>query len=299
MNKVPSLGQVIYYRANKEIPVGIPTVVIASNTLYALYKTAKNKFLLITPKAQINVNGLTAQNLANDGQVVKIEMGESKTIKEKGILEQLLFEVESTIEPSETDPVMVPDISLDQKVDRYLVRYEREAIPTSAIYNVPLSPYESKNPYESKKSSKGLLEFLLFEQEPGENPVGNVDIGGGFGDFGNLGGEIPLTSGEENMASPKPKSPPIINTPKINLSSYCRSVARLIENYEALLDPKTTIFNRAKEYIRVNYDDATAKMFEEIMIEHFGINPQPPQRDQKMAPPAANAIYGGGSAGVG
>jgi hypothetical protein len=68
---------------------------------------------------------------------------------------------------------------------------------------------------------------------------------------------------------------------------------------EALMDPKSTIFNRAKEYVRVNYDEATAKMFEEVMTEQFGVQPKPPERDQRMAPAASNAIYAGGGGGGG
>jgi hypothetical protein len=252
----------------------------------------------------------------------------TKTTKQKGILETLLFkEAESAIEPSETDPVEIPDVSLDQKVDKYLVRYEREAIPTSSVYDVDMmagqaeinaanqgpgmatggttsgGPAAPLPPYESKKiNNKGLLESLLFEQEPGEDPTAAAGAADPTATdpttAGGLGAD-PTAGGDPMAGAAGPKSPPVIDTPKMNLNSYCRAVARLIENYEALLDPKTTIFNRAKEYIRVNYDEATAKMFEEIMTERLGVNPQPPERDKRMAPPAANAIYGAGGGAAG
>ena len=317
MIELPSMGQVNYYRAQKEIPVGNPPVVITNNTLYALYKTAKNKFMLITPKTQTNIDGLAAQHLAQSGQLVKKEMAEGKMVK-KGILESLLFEAESAIQPSETDPVVVADVSLDQKVDKYLVRYEREAIPSSAVYDTDMAgqadinaanstmggagaggPQAPLPPYESKQRKTGLLENLLFEadDDAGGDPGGGLG-GGGFGGGTGAGGGDDLGGGLDDSgadaAPQEPKSPPVIDTPKMNMNSYCRAVARLIENYEALMDPKTTIFNRAKEYVRVNYDEATAKMFEEVMTEQFGVQPKPPERDQRQAPPASNAIYSGG-----
>lgn len=311
--ELPGMGQVNYYRAQSEIPVGNPAVVIPNNTLFALWNTAKNKFVLITSKTQTNIDGLAAQHIVNSGQFVKKEMGESKMMKSKGILEGL-FEAESAIAPSETDPVVVPDVSLDQKVDKYLVRYEREAIPTSAIYDTdaavqtdvnaansgaggpaaPLAPYESKRP-----KGKGLLESMLFEADPAEDPLADPAAGGLGADPAAGGAPDPLADpGAAPAAAAAPKAPPVIDTPKMNMNSYCRAVARLVENYEALLNPKTTILNRAKEYIRVNYDEATAKMFEEVMEEQFGIQSQQPERDQRMAPHAGNAIYsGGGTAG--
>lgn len=317
--ELPGMGQVNYYRAQSEIPVGNPPVVIPNNTLFALWNTAKNKFVLITPKTQTNIDGLAAQHLADSGQFVKKEMGESKNMtKSKGILEGLFAEAESAIEPSETDPVVVPDVSLDQKVDKYLVRYEREAIPTSAVYDTDMAtqadvtaansggentggPAAPPPPYESRRpKGKGLLEAILFEADPAEDPLADP-AAGGLGADPAAGGAPPdpLADPTAPVADPAaPKAPPVIDTPKMNMNSYCRAVARLVENYEALLDPKTTILNRAKEYIRVNYDEATAKMFEEVMEGQFGIQSKPPERDQRMAPHAGNAIYsGGGTAG--
>lgn len=317
MIELPEMGQVYYYRSDQEIPVGNPAVVIPSNTMYALYKTAKNKFMLITPKVQTNVDGLAAQDIAQAGGLVKKEMAENKKTAHKGILESLLFEAESAIKPAETDPVVVQDVSLDQKVDKYLVRYERESIPSSAMYDTEMAgntnvatpeggnvnaggPNPAPAKHESKKpANKGILESILFEADPGLDPTadaGGGDLGGfGGGDAGAGGDDAPATSPDAGA----PKSPPVIDTPKMNMNSYCRAVARLVDNYEALLDPKTTIFNRAKEYIRVNYDEATAKMFEEVMEQQFGVTPTPAQRDQRMAPPAANAIYSGGGGGGG
>lgn len=310
---LPDLGTVAYYTAN----TAVPGVVAAGNT-YALVRSAQNKFLLITKQTQKNVDLLQAQELAQMGNFVKKGLPETKKPKKKGLLETLLFEAESAIAPSETDPVNVPDVSLDQKVDRYLVRYEKEAIPTSDDYavdgQVQARVNAAGNPqgvalgngqpvqFESKRPRKGLLESLLFEApgDPGEeeDPMaagGDPAAAGGMGaDPMAAGGDMGLGADPAagGAAPAAPAAPPVIDTPKMNMNNYTRAVARLINNYEALMDPKTTILNRAKEYIRVNYDEATATMFEQTMQEQFGISATREERDQRDAPGAVGAIYG-------
>jgi hypothetical protein len=68
-------------------------------------------------------------------------------------------------------------------------------------------------------------------------------------------------------------TPPVFNTPTINLNDFARSVARLINNFEPLLDPKTVLLNRAEAYVAANYDAQTAKHFNEIMEQNYGLHP--------------------------
>lgn len=325
---LPTPGQVFYYRSDDEIPVG--STIVAANTLFALYNLGKGRFQLITKKEVKNIDAAVAQNVSQFGvqqpqikEVAENMKKQKEKKKEKGILETVLFEVETTIAPSETDPVNVPDVSLDQKVDRYLVRYERESIPTSAQYNTdiisqnqqPATPGTMpQNPGSGPSFSppalgeqRGILSTLLFQEAPGglgsppEGDIGGGDpfAGGGSGpdSSATLGNDLPDDGGGDDQQN-KQKSPPIVDTPKINLNNYCRSVARLIENYEALLNPKLTLFNRAKEYVRVNYDEGTAKMFDETMRQTFNINPESEEkRDTSQAPHGVGGIYGGGSSG--
>lgn len=333
---LPANGQVFYYMADDEIPAG--KTIISPNTMFALYNLGKGRFQLLTKKEVVNIDAQMAQHLSQLGVHQPQIKENKKTMKkptkknksEKGILENILFEVESTIAPSETDPVQVPaDISLDQKVDRYLVRYERESIPTSAQYNTDLvsQTQNQANPATIAAGSRGepslapptlgeekglLLASLLFLEAPedmgapggGADPFaagGGVDAvsGGGMDAAGGLG-MPPGDDGSGDGGQSKQKSPPIVDTPKINLNNYCRSVARLVENYEALLNPKLTIFNRAKEYVRVNYDEATAKMFDETMRQTFNINPEGEEKfDDTQAPHGVGGIYGGGVGGGG
>lgn len=310
MTILPDLGKIAYYRAWESYPN-----LIINDEMFALAHHNDKYFLLITKQSQKNITAAQARELASMSEFVKMGLVETKK-PTAGILESLLFEAESAIAPSETDPVVVQDVSLDQKVDRYLVRYEKEAIPSSDSYEVDGAVQQrvnsAENPqgvalgngqpvqFESRRKTSGLLESMLFEAPGDPPPEDQGGLAGGLG--GDLGGggapDMGGDLGGGNAPAPAaPPAPPVIDTPKMNMNNYTRAVARLIQNYESLLDPKRTILNRAKEYIRVNYDEATATMFEQVMDTQYGITNTPPERDKRDAPGAVGAIYaapGGG-----
>lgn len=172
-------------------------------------------------------------------------------------------------------PVPQKNVSLDQVIDKYIVRYERESIPqtgmpgpapTPAATTPPETLAAQPAPSSLEERQLRSLTSILFEQdapadEPpdDEPPPDEGDAGGG--DTGGGGG------------GPAPEGPPVVNTPKINLNDFTRSVARLINNYDALLNPRSIILNRVEEYIRSNYDERTAKMFVQIMERNYGLHP--------------------------
>lgn len=166
-------------------------------------------------------------------------------------------------------PVPQKNVSLDQVVDKYIIRYERESIPqtqmpgpgpTPAATPPPETLAQQPSPSTLEERQLRSLKSLLFEQDaPEEEPPAEdspADEGGGGGGGG-----------------PAPEGPPVVNTPKINLNDFTRSIARLINNYDALLNPRSIILNRVEEYIKSNYDERTAKMFIQIMERNYGLHP--------------------------
>lgn len=185
----------------------------------------------------------------------------------KQFLEQLLNEAQPINRPesmADFAPTEQKPVSLDQAVDKYLIQYERESIPTSEVY-------ESNN-------LNSLMGFLLeqeeepVEDEAEEEDEGGLELPGGDEDLGlDLGGdeEEPSPAGDDDT----PAQEPVVATPKINLQDFTRNLARLVNNSQALIDFQTLILNRAESYIKNNYDERTAKEMMGILENQWDLKP--------------------------
>jgi hypothetical protein len=183
------------------------------------------------------------------------------------VLKEQVVQAEYPQQMADFAPIPQKNVSLDQVVDKYIVRYEKESMPQSNSPGPGPSSDNAASPETlEERQLRGLMN-ILFEQDAGgppppPPPPDDDDGGGGGGGGGDAGGG----SGKA------PSGPPVINTPKINLNDFSRSLARLINNYDALLNPKSIILNRAEAYIKSNYDERTAKMFMQIMERNYGLH---------------------------
>lgn len=198
------------------------------------------------------------------------------------LLEDIMAEDNPAPEPQNTqqsDPPETPlDVSLDAALDRYVVRYEKESIPTSETYEDELY---GEPTYESV-IREALYEAPEDEEEPLEDEEGVEDIpldDGGFGE------EEPAPEGDV------PAEQPVMNTPQINLQDFARSIARLVNNYDALLNPKNTILNRVEKYIETNYDVRTAKELVDLLDRNYGLRSDADEaKDEWPTPQAAGSL---------
>ena len=202
-----------------------------------------------------------------------------ESVNLENLLETLLKETQPIERPTsmaDEAAVAEPMFSLDQAIDRYLVQYERESIPTSEVFE------------HAEISS--LVNFLFEQADDEEDPLddpaaegedldlggdaggggGGLDLGGG-GDA-DLGGELD-DGADAPAADDGGATQPVMNTPKINLQDFTRSVARLISNVHSLIDVNTIILNRAEKYIQSNYDERTAKEMIEILSTTYDLKP--------------------------
>jgi len=157
--------------------------------------------------------------------------------------------------------------SLDDQIDAFLIGFETDSI------------IEDGGVQEGATS----LSALLLEAEPEDEDV-EVDVEV----------EPDMMGGSEDVKSTKGESP---RKPKINIDKFTKKVARLVFNYESLLDPVTVIVNRATNYLDDAYDKAVKDEFKEILAQEFGIELD--QDDEVIIPPpaaAAGPIGGGGGA---
>ena len=67
--------------------------------------------------------------------------------------------------------------------------------------------------------------------------------------------------------------------PPVEIDQFTKKVVRLLENYESLLDIKTVIINRARNYLIENYDEAAADALEDTLDTDYGISLNPPDND--------------------
>lgn len=156
--------------------------------------------------------------------------------------------------------------SLDQLVDRYLKQYEKESIPSSQTPS-------AKEQYSEGKLYKAYKYLLEADEPPAEEPAADPAAGGDMGDLGDLGG------GDAGGAPAPETNTPMVYTPNLDIPSFGRSVARLMDNFESLLDPKTTIMNRAMLYLEKNYSPRHAQMLKQFLEQEFGYGLQQRKRD--------------------
>lgn len=226
-------------------------------------------------------------------------------------LREFLFENDTdnlqtipNVTPAQTTQPM--DISLDQKVDRFLIQYERESVPSAEMYGTDSGlnqgiTAKAQSPLvgtfaEGKKVKvrKGLSR-LLFEAD--EDPAGDLDSGdAGMGD---LGGGDPSADSGGGESAPEVK----VASPVINLDSFSERVARLINNNESLLDPRTVILNRTYVYLAKNYEERVANEMLVLMETKFGISRKTDREKTDdlvgMGPFSAAATDGSGGGGGG
>lgn len=200
-------------------------------------------------------------------------------------LSRLLFEQEEnqTI-PTNVTPgaaLQPRNYSLDQKVDHFLIQYERESNPSATMFpddagmnaamfskggtqgagagfsggqSAVATPVAmEKGLAESRRFGYSLKSFLWEQEDPAADlTAGAADPAGGadLGAAGDLGGDAGGGGETPEMSVPKPQ---------INLSIFANKVSRLINNFDSLVNPKIVVLNRVYAYIRQNYDENTAK----------------------------------------
>lgn len=242
-------------------------------------------------------------------------------------LYQFLNEDVPPVQPTSTQdfaPVtqVMKNVSLDQAVDRYLVRYEKESLPAAnGMPQPPNAPVAAVIPQPPPAPANGVYESLnhlleqlddLDEEEPADDEEAPADDGGLGGETDDLGGDDlgggagPADGGgapPAGGAAPAVPAAPVANAPRINLAAFTQAVARLANNYNNLLDPKTIILNRAEAYIKNNYDERTATEMMQTLEVNYGLkpvdlsNPTTGATPEYPQPYTVGALGGGGGGG--
>lgn len=262
----------------------------------------KSRIVTVTAKSEKQAQNIVDRNERRNYPIRAFIVRKPKLVESnlKNFLDDLLKEDNPTPPPENTQevaPVEAPkDVSLDQLVDRYLIRYEKESIPT-------VDDYEDELYGENVDlNTSAVLKDALNEAEEDE-----LDLGGGEEeadplpeeDFGTEEG-AGLDLGDDESApeddtdsDTAEAEPTVTATPQINLQDFARSVARLVNNYEQLLNPREAILNRVEAYIQSNYDKRTAEELMEILDTNYSLrtqNEEEENQEQFPTPYSAGAL---------
>lgn len=87
----------------------------------------------------------------------------------------------------------------------------------------------------------------------------------------------------------------------IDMENFANSVVRLIDNYDSLLEVRSTLMRRAKNFIAKSYGPDVVDAFEKVMREEHGIVPGESKvdvEDEDFPAPAADRAGSGGEGGA-
>ncbi len=93
----------------------------------------------------------------------------------------------------------------------------------------------------------------------------------------------------------------VVSERQIDIDLFGEDVARLIKNYQTLMDMESIIFNKAKEFLMIKYGDEVAEAFAEILRLRHGLDFDSEieeLEDIEVAAPLAVGATGGGGGGA-
>jgi hypothetical protein len=176
--------------------------------------------------------------------------------------------------------------SVDDQIDSFILKFEKDSIVSD---DSPRSLDESL----SALSLSALLEQDIEEEEAATEDAIEAEEEEGAGAPADDEEQAPADSSDAGDTAPAEgmKSPPL------DVDSFTKRVARLSMNFDTLLDVKSTIINRAINFLKENYDEEHVEEMKEILDTQFDFNvdgeKEPPHR------PYAVGAWAGGTGGLG
>jgi hypothetical protein len=191
---------------------------------------------------------------------MKIRLGDLKRL----IKESVLVEEKDDQEKLNHEK----DDSLDVQVDRFLGQYESEAksVKTEGL--------------NFRSMTRRFLSEAEDEDEKEDTSDDDVD-----------------EESKEDETDSEPEEPEKLTLEDIDIASFANDVARLVDNYDSLLEVRNTIVRRAKNFLSESYDADVLSSFENSMQNDHDISTEKSKYDlddEHVAPAAERAGNGGG-----
>ena len=187
-------------------------------------------------------------------------------------------DIEPSAEPEpepEEEHHETPEDSLDNQIDSFLVKFEKEAVA------------DAKNESRSRRRVKrgGLWEAMGLNEAPEDEE-----------DDSDEEEDEEVTDRSEPDEDAEPAAPKV---PPIDIDVITQNIARLINNYESMLDVPRAIFDRATKYLEQNYSTDAAEQFKELLASQHGIDIDGTEDEYPLKGPPATGAEGVPSAGGG
>lgn len=141
-----------------------------------------------------------------------------------------------------------PPDSIDDQIDAFIIRYEKESIESGE---------EKSEEERMMESLRSLTLGFLFEQE-GSDPASDSDA-----------------PAAEPVGSETPKSDPSPaeeKKPPIDVDLFTKKIARLVMNAHTLLQVEEVIIARAMEFLKKNYGNSYVEQMQDILDNQYDFN---------------------------
>ena len=97
--------------------------------------------------------------------------------------------------------------------------------------------------------------------------------------------------GEGDDAEATPEEPKKLEADKLDVESFASSVMRLIDNYDSLLEVRSTVAKRAINFLSKTYEPSVVESFRSVLRDDHGVIPGESEqdvRDDSTIAPAAD-----------
>jgi hypothetical protein len=165
--------------------------------------------------------------------------------------------------------------SLDSQVDRYLNQYEEDA------KKVEGASVEQMEALDWRDLVKGRVITEAGEGDKDEDAPDDA-----------APGADELTGQETDK----------LGVDKLDVEKFANDVVRLIENYDSLLEVRSTLLRRAGSFLKKNYDDEVIKAFHNTLRDDHGMeagNDEGTLNAEKFPAPTADRAAGSAEPGAG
>lgn len=201
-------------------------------------------------------------------------MSQLRSLFKEGLMARLLREEDDSL-AHETG---ASGASLDAQVDRYFGEYEAAARKEEDDEEMPDAAQMEALDW------RDLLKGRLFEAGEGDKDDQDPEDAAPGAD---------AMTGEDDEGLP---------IEKLDVEAFANDVARLIENYESLLEVRSTVLRRAKQFLEKTYADEVVSAFDASMRDDHGMEAGNSSLDissDKFTAPAADRANGSAQASAG